>query len=120
MVNGQLHIIEELQLFEEPQPVDSIVISEKQVRNKCLHSGSCKYIITTGCSHYKVHKPITSCLNLYGHNLILCTAHNVNLTTHLNLSLSDECVCGFAQLSGAVALVHMQQILLVLRLRDGT
>lgn len=30
-VNGQLHIIEELQLFEEPQPVDSIVISEKQV-----------------------------------------------------------------------------------------
>lgn len=31
-VNDQLHIIEELQLFEEPQPVDSIVISEKQVR----------------------------------------------------------------------------------------
>lgn len=30
-LNGQLHIIEELQLFEEPQPVDSIVISEKQV-----------------------------------------------------------------------------------------
>lgn len=44
----------------------------------------------------------------------------MNLTTHLNLSLSDECVCGFAQLSGAAALVHMQQILLVLRLRDGT
>lgn len=32
-VNGQLHIIEELQLFKEPQPVESIVISEKQVRN---------------------------------------------------------------------------------------
>ncbi|XP_052007596.1 semaphorin-4G-like [Xyrauchen texanus] len=31
MVNGKLHIIEELQLFEEPQPVDSIVISEKQM-----------------------------------------------------------------------------------------
>ncbi|XP_073690236.1 semaphorin-4G [Garra rufa] len=30
-VNGQLHIIEELQLFEEPQPVESIVISEKQM-----------------------------------------------------------------------------------------
>lgn len=36
-VNGQLHIIEELQLFEEPQPVDSIVISEKQVWNECVH-----------------------------------------------------------------------------------
>ncbi|KAI4878416.1 hypothetical protein NFI96_029312 [Prochilodus magdalenae] len=30
-VKGQLHIIEELQLFEEPQPVDSIVISQKQM-----------------------------------------------------------------------------------------
>lgn len=30
-VNDQLHIIEELQLFEEPQPVESIVISEKQM-----------------------------------------------------------------------------------------
>lgn len=32
-VKGQLHIIEELQLFEEPQPVNSIVISQKQVSN---------------------------------------------------------------------------------------
>lgn len=30
-VKGQLHIIEELQLFEEPQPVNNIVISQKQV-----------------------------------------------------------------------------------------
>ncbi|XP_053476981.1 semaphorin-4G isoform X6 [Ictalurus furcatus] len=30
-VKDQLHIIEELQLFEEPQPVDSIVISQKQM-----------------------------------------------------------------------------------------
>lgn len=40
-VKGQLHIIEELQLFEEPQPVDSIVISQKQVRkgsNLCCNS----------------------------------------------------------------------------------
>lgn len=83
----------------------------------CLHSGSCKYIIIT---HYSVCKTIKFCLNFYECNLILCTAINVNLITHLNLSLSDECVCGFGQLSGAVALVHMQQILLVLRLRDGT
>lgn len=33
-VKGQLHIIEELQLFEEPQPVNSIVISQKQVGKK--------------------------------------------------------------------------------------
>ncbi|XP_073776800.1 semaphorin-4G isoform X1 [Danio rerio] len=30
-VEDHLHIIEELQLFEEPQPVDSIVISKKQM-----------------------------------------------------------------------------------------
>uniref|UniRef100_A0AAR2JGW9 Sema domain-containing protein n=1 Tax=Pygocentrus nattereri TaxID=42514 RepID=A0AAR2JGW9_PYGNA len=30
-VKSQLHIIEELQLFEGPQPVDSIVISQKQM-----------------------------------------------------------------------------------------
>lgn len=30
-VEGQLHIIEELQLFEEPQPVNNLLISEKQV-----------------------------------------------------------------------------------------
>ncbi|KAG7492581.1 hypothetical protein MATL_G00015820 [Megalops atlanticus] len=29
-VKGQVHIIEELQLFEEPQPVDSMVISQAQ------------------------------------------------------------------------------------------
>ncbi|KAF3708209.1 Semaphorin-4G Precursor [Channa argus] len=30
-VNGHLHIIEELQLFDEPQPVNSLVISAKQM-----------------------------------------------------------------------------------------
>ncbi|XP_076831390.1 semaphorin-4G [Brachyhypopomus gauderio] len=30
-VNGALHIIEELQLFDQPQPVDSIVVSPKQM-----------------------------------------------------------------------------------------
>ncbi|XP_054654447.1 semaphorin-4G-like [Dunckerocampus dactyliophorus] len=29
-VEGRLHIIEELQLFKEPQPVDNVLISEKQ------------------------------------------------------------------------------------------
>lgn len=69
-VNGQLHIIEELQLFEEPQPVESIVISEKQVRNEPVHileaelnKNVSKSIITTGCSHFQVSKPITFCLN---------------------------------------------------------
>ena len=31
-VKGHLHIIEELQLFEEPQPVDSLVISSTLVQ----------------------------------------------------------------------------------------
>ena len=30
-IEGQLHIIEELQLFEEPQPVTALLISAKQV-----------------------------------------------------------------------------------------
>ncbi|XP_028278755.1 semaphorin-4G [Parambassis ranga] len=30
-IKGQLHIIEELQLFEEPQPVDNLLISAKQM-----------------------------------------------------------------------------------------
>lgn len=30
-IKGQLHIIEELQLFEEPQPVNNLLISDKQV-----------------------------------------------------------------------------------------
>ncbi|XP_019715457.1 semaphorin-4G-like isoform X1 [Hippocampus comes] len=30
-VNGQLHIIEELQLFEEPQPVDNVLISDRML-----------------------------------------------------------------------------------------
>ncbi len=30
-VEGQLHIIEELQAFEEQQPVNNVLISDKQV-----------------------------------------------------------------------------------------
>lgn len=30
-IEGQLHIIEELQLFEKPQPVNNLLLSEKQV-----------------------------------------------------------------------------------------
>lgn len=30
-VKGLLHIIEELQVFEEPQPVNNVLVSEKQV-----------------------------------------------------------------------------------------
>ncbi|XP_077053296.1 semaphorin-4G [Siphateles boraxobius] len=52
MVNGQLHIIEELQLFEEPQPVDSIVISEKQ---RSVYVGSPSSVVQlplSTCSRY--------------------------------------------------------------------
>lgn len=35
-VEGQLHIIEELQVFEERQPVNNVLISAKQVA--CLHT----------------------------------------------------------------------------------
>lgn len=30
-IEGRLHIIEELQLFEEPQPVNNLLLSAKQV-----------------------------------------------------------------------------------------
>lgn len=40
-IEGQLHIIEELQLFEEPQPVNALLISAKQVvylTITCMHT----------------------------------------------------------------------------------
>ncbi|XDV50044.1 hypothetical protein PO909_019171 [Leuciscus waleckii] len=52
MVNGQLHIIEELQLFEEPQPVDSIVISEKQMSVYVGSPSSVVQLPLSTCSRY--------------------------------------------------------------------
>lgn len=40
-VEGQLHIIEELQVFEEQQPVNNVLISAKQVARltvKCTYN----------------------------------------------------------------------------------
>ncbi|XP_051772424.1 semaphorin-4G [Ctenopharyngodon idella] len=51
-VNGQLHIIEELQLFEEPQPVDSIVISEKQMSVYVGSASSVVQLPLSTCSRY--------------------------------------------------------------------
>ncbi|KAI5606805.1 semaphorin-4G, partial [Silurus asotus] len=48
-VKGQLHIIEELQLFEDPQPVDSIVISQKQMS------------VYVGCPSGVVQLPLSTC-----------------------------------------------------------
>lgn len=51
-VNGQLHIIEELQLFEEPQPVESIVISEKQMSVYVGSPTSVVQLPLSTCSRY--------------------------------------------------------------------
>lgn len=40
-VKGHLHIIEELQLFDQPQPVDSLVISHTQVHT---HKRTCRHV----------------------------------------------------------------------------
>ncbi|XP_059422557.1 semaphorin-4G-like [Carassius carassius] len=51
-VNGQLHIIEELQLFEEPQPVESIIISEKQMSVYVGSPTSVVQLPLSTCSRY--------------------------------------------------------------------
>uniref|UniRef100_A0A672KDJ5 Sema domain-containing protein n=1 Tax=Sinocyclocheilus grahami TaxID=75366 RepID=A0A672KDJ5_SINGR len=51
-VIGQLHIIEELQLFEEPQPVESIVISEKQMSVYVGSPTSVVQLPLSTCSRY--------------------------------------------------------------------
>ncbi|KAF7661812.1 hypothetical protein LDENG_00254110 [Lucifuga dentata] len=49
-VKGQIHIIEELQLFEEPQPVSSLLISDKQMS------------VYVGSAAGLVQLPLSSCL----------------------------------------------------------
>uniref|UniRef100_A0A8C2KAU3 Semaphorin-4G-like n=1 Tax=Cyprinus carpio TaxID=7962 RepID=A0A8C2KAU3_CYPCA len=51
-VIGKLHIIEELQLFEEPQPVESIVISEKQMSVYVGSPTSVVQLPLSTCSRY--------------------------------------------------------------------
>uniref|UniRef100_A0A8C1SH50 Semaphorin 4G n=1 Tax=Cyprinus carpio TaxID=7962 RepID=A0A8C1SH50_CYPCA len=51
-VDGQLHIIEELQLFEKPQPVESIIISEKQMSVYVGSPTSVVQLPLSTCSRY--------------------------------------------------------------------
>nr|XP_021328352.1 semaphorin-4G [Danio rerio] len=51
-VEDHLHIIEELQLFEEPQPVDSIVISKKQMSVYVGSPTSVVQLPLSTCSRY--------------------------------------------------------------------
>ncbi|KAI7805964.1 semaphorin-4G [Triplophysa rosa] len=58
-VNDQLHIIEELQLFEEPQPVYSIVISEKQMS---VYVGSPTSVVQLPLSTCKKYSSCFECV----------------------------------------------------------
>uniref|UniRef100_A0A8C2G7P5 Semaphorin-4G n=1 Tax=Cyprinus carpio TaxID=7962 RepID=A0A8C2G7P5_CYPCA len=51
-VIGKLHIIEELQLFEKPQPVESIIISEKQMSVYVGSPTSVVQLPLSTCSRY--------------------------------------------------------------------
>uniref|UniRef100_A0A3P8Y1P6 Sema domain-containing protein n=1 Tax=Esox lucius TaxID=8010 RepID=A0A3P8Y1P6_ESOLU len=56
-VRGQMHIIEELQLFERPQPVDSMVISQRQ---RSLFVGSSSAVLRVPLSSCRRY---TSCFD---------------------------------------------------------
>ncbi|XP_076017044.1 semaphorin-4G-like [Genypterus blacodes] len=56
-VNGHLHIIEELQLFEEGQPVSSLIISDKQMSVYVGSSSGMVQLPLSSCHRY------TSCFN---------------------------------------------------------
>lgn len=76
-VNGQLHIIEELQLFEEPQPVDSIVISQKQVSLLKQKDIACNNKIDV-ILIYVVDSPLDECV--CGLTLWCCAAALVHMS----------------------------------------
>lgn len=43
VLGTETHVIEEIQLFETPQPVDSLTISHSKVRRKSRHGKTGKY-----------------------------------------------------------------------------
>lgn len=91
-VKGQLHIIEELQLFEKPQPVNSIVISQKQVGQ----IKECPLQEKDILQNHKCHFKIQHCIFM-----LFCLVVGLPL---------DECICGLTLWCRAAALVHMSQI----------
>lgn len=86
-VEGHLHIIEELQLFDDPQPVDSLVISAKQVKSLTI---AC---IRTHPSN-RLHPRVFTCA----------------------LLPPDVCVRGLAVGSAPAAALLLQQVHFLLRL----
>ncbi|CAB1312011.1 unnamed protein product [Coregonus sp. 'balchen'] len=78
-VGGQMHIIEELQLFEDPQPVDSVVISQAQ--------GS----VYVGSNSAVLQVPLSSCQRytrtvMSGDDVLLqCELHSNLATPHWTL-----------------------------------
>ncbi|KAK1905809.1 Semaphorin-4G [Dissostichus eleginoides] len=53
-IEGQLHIIEELQIFEEPQPVNNLLLSEKQMS---VYVGSPSSVVQLPLSNWTLTVP---------------------------------------------------------------
>uniref|UniRef100_A0A671TCK6 Semaphorin-4G-like n=1 Tax=Sinocyclocheilus anshuiensis TaxID=1608454 RepID=A0A671TCK6_9TELE len=87
-VIGQLHIIEELQLFEEPQPVESIVISEKQMSVYVGSPTSVVQLPLSTCSRY------SSCFDCVMARDPFCAWDGlecVEITSHNRRYVSQSC-----------------------------
>ncbi|KAM9365599.1 semaphorin-4G-like [Pholidichthys leucotaenia] len=82
-IKGQLHIIEELQLFEEPQPVDNLLISAKQMS---VYVGSPSGVAQLPLSNCRRYTSCSDCIFARdphcGWNGTVC----VDVMTHANRS----------------------------------
>ncbi|XP_034040072.1 semaphorin-4G-like [Thalassophryne amazonica] len=82
-VDGQLHIIEELELFEKPQPVNSLLISDKQMSVYAGSSSGLVQLPLSSCHRY------TSCYDCIFARDPYCGWNGtdcVEITAHINRS----------------------------------
>uniref|UniRef100_A0A7N6BMG2 Sema domain-containing protein n=1 Tax=Anabas testudineus TaxID=64144 RepID=A0A7N6BMG2_ANATE len=105
-VKGHLHIIEELQLFDEPQPVNSLVISTKQMSVYVASSSSVVQLPLSNCNRY------TSCYDCIfardphcawnGDQCVDIMAHEDRWVLYVWLLLINMCVSDVALRSRSV------------------
>uniref|UniRef100_A0A672FS82 Sema domain-containing protein n=1 Tax=Salarias fasciatus TaxID=181472 RepID=A0A672FS82_SALFA len=82
-VNGKLHIIEELQLFEDPQPVNSLLISEKQMS---VYVGSPTAVVQLPLSSCRRYTSCYDCIFSRDPDCGWDGAECVDVMTHSNRS----------------------------------
>ncbi|XP_033181461.1 semaphorin-4G-like isoform X2 [Mastacembelus armatus] len=82
-IEGQLHIIEELQLFDEPQPVNSVLISAKQMS---VYVGSPSGVVQLSLSNCRRYTSCYDCILARDPHCAWNGAQCVDIMTHTDRS----------------------------------